>query len=324
MDKILEVKKLKTHFNTDFGLVKAVDDISYYAKKGEILAIVGESGCGKSVNVKTIMGLIKTPPGRIEGEIIFDGEDLTKLTPIQYDKIRGQKIGMIFQEPMSSFDPLERVGDQIDESLALHSSLSPEKRKIEIINMMNKVGIPEAEKRYYEYPHQMSGGMLQRLMITLVLVNKPSLIIADEPTTALDVTVQAQVLNVMKDLQKETGATIIFITHDLGVVAEIADRVHVMYAGKIIEKQSVFDLYKEPRHPYTIGLMSSRIEKNQKGKSLININGNVPPSYNFPKGCRFNPRCTKAMDICREKEPRESTFPKDSAVSCWLYEENKS
>lgn len=323
MDEIIYINNLRTHFKTDFGLVKAVDDISYHAKKGEILAIVGESGSGKSVNVKTIMGLIKTPPGIIKGEILFDGKDLNKLSPDEFDKIRGNKIGMIFQEPMSSFDALERVGDQIDESLAIHSDLNAEDRKKAIIDMMNKMGIPEAEARYYEYPHQMSGGMLQRLMITLVLVNKPSLIIADEPTTALDVTVQAQVLNVMKDLQKETGTTIIFITHDLGVVAEIADRVHVMYGGKIVEKQSVKKLFAKPKHPYTKGLINSKIRKSLKGKSLENIKGAVPPAFDFPKGCRFNPRCPDAMDICREKSPEEIINSDGSAVACWLYEENK-
>lgn len=323
MDEIIQIKNLKTHFKTDFGLVKAVDDISFHAKKGEVLAIVGESGCGKSVTAKTIMGLIKKPPGIIEGEIIFEGQVLNKLSPLEFDNIRGKKIGMIFQEPMSSFDALERIGDQIDESLATHSDLNRVERKETIINMMNKVGIPEAEKRFYEYPHQMSGGMLQRLMITLVLVNKPSLIIADEPTTALDVTIQAQVLNIMKGLQKETGATIIIITHDLGVVAEIADRVHVMYAGKMIEKQSVKGLFSNPKHPYTQGLMRSKIEKSLKGKSLINIKGTVPPAFDFPKGCRFHPRCLKAMDICKEKSPDEIVNTDGAAVSCWLYKENK-
>ncbi len=316
---IIDVKNLKTHFKTDDGIVKAVDDISFELRNNEILALVGESGCGKSVTVKTIMGLLKSPPAIIKGTIDYNGRQLVGLSNKEYCKIRGGEIGMIFQEPMSAFDPLYKVGEQAAEAVAMHSGLSKGDIRSKVISMFEKVGIPEASKRYDEYPHQMSGGMLQRMLIALTLACDPNVLIADEPTTALDVTIQAQVLNLMKDLQKEFNTSIIFITHDLGVVAELADRIHVMYAGKIVEKANVIELFDNPKHPYTQGLLKSRLKRELKGEKLPYIEGTVPRAFEFPKGCRFNPRCPHAMDICRDKNPELVNLGQEHETACWLY-----
>jgi len=316
---IIEVKNLKTHFKTDEGIVKAVDDVSFELRDKEILAIVGESGCGKSVTVQTVMGLLKSPPAIINGSIEYKGKQLVGMNPKQYQKVRGNEIGMIFQEPMSAFDPLYTVGQQAQEAVSVHYKMDKESIRKRVIEMFEKVGIPEAAKRYDEYPHQMSGGMLQRMMIALTLSCEPNVLIADEPTTALDVTIQAQVLNLMRDLQKETGTSIIFITHDLGVVAEIADRIHVMYAGKIVEKATVLELFDNAKHPYTQGLLNSRLKRNLKGQELPYIKGNVPRAFEFPKGCRFNPRCPYAKEKCLEEMPPDFELENGHIVACWLY-----
>ncbi|HPR97095.1 MAG TPA: ABC transporter ATP-binding protein [Thermotogota bacterium] len=316
---IIDVKNLSTHFRTDDGIVKAVDGVSFELRENEILALVGESGCGKSVTVKTVMGLLKSPPAIINGSINYKGKELVGMSNKEYYKIRGGEIGMIFQEPMSAFDPLYRVGEQASEAVAMHSKLSKEAIKEKVISMFEKVGIPEAANRYAEYPHQMSGGMLQRMLIAITLACDPNVLIADEPTTALDVTIQAQVLNLMRELQKEFNTSIIFITHDLGVVAELADRIHVMYAGKIVEKANVVELFDNPKHPYTKGLLNSRLKRELKGQELPYIEGTVPRAFEFPKGCRFNPRCPHAMDICREKDPELTDLGKEHDCACWLY-----
>lgn len=318
-EKILEVKNLKTYFKTMEGTVKAVDDVSFDLYKGEILAIVGESGCGKSITNMTIMGLVKQPPANIQGKIFYNGKNLLDLSLEEYRKIRGKEIGMIFQEPMAAFDPLYTIGEQLYEVCQTHLNLDKKHAKLKIIEMLKKVGIPEPVKRFDEYPHEMSGGMLQRIMIAMVLITEPKILIADEPTTALDVTIQAQVLNLMKSLQNEFNTSIIFITHDLGVVSELADRVHVMYAGKIIEKADVLSMYDSPKHPYTNGLMASRVKKNYKGKELPHIPGFVPKANNFPKGCRFNPRCEKVIEICKQKIPGDYSINENHTVSCFLY-----
>src|SRR6056297_1210963 len=321
---IIQVERLKSHFKTDEGIVKAVDDISFELRDNEILALVGESGCGKSVTVQTIMGLLKCPPAIIEGSIKYLGKELIGMSNKAYQRLRGKEIGMIFQEPMSAFDPLYTVGEQACEAVSVHSKLDKAGIRDKIIAMFNKVGIPEAESRYDEYPHQMSGGMLQRMLIAMTLACDPNVLIADEPTTALDVTIQAQVLNLMRDLQKEFNTSIIFITHDLGVVAELADRIHVMYAGKIVEKANVIDLFDHPKHPYTKGLLASRLRRELKGEILPYIKGTVPRAFEFPKGCRFHPRCPHAMNICQQQDPEPVMFDNGQVCSCWLYASNNN
>lgn len=313
---VLSVKNLKTYFKTFDGIVKAVDGISFDLNEGEVLALVGESGCGKSVTALTIMGLVKN--AIVEGSIRYKDIELTKLPSEEYRKIRGKKISMVFQEPMASFDPLYTVGQQMIETAITHLRIDEKEARSICIEMLKKVHIPLAEKRFDEYPHEMSGGMLQRIMIAMALLTNPDIIIADEPTTALDVTIQAQVLKLFKELQETFRTSVIFITHDLGVVAELADRVHVMYAGKIVEKSEVFDLFRNPLHPYTQALLQSRVKKEHKGRQLPYIPGTVPAATKFPTGCRFHPRCGKAMAICSEKESPEISMHK-SCVSCWLY-----
>lgn len=313
---VLSVKDLKTYFKTFDGVVKAVDGISFHLNESEILALVGESGCGKSVTALTIMGLVKN--AIVEGSVKYKDRELTKLSNEEYRKIRGKKISMIFQEPMASFDPLYTVGQQMVETALTHLELSEKEARKTCIEMLKKVHIPLAEKRFDEYPHEMSGGMLQRIMIAMALLTNPDVIIADEPTTALDVTIQAQVLKLFKELQETFKTSVIFITHDLGVVAELADKVHVMYAGKIVEKAQVFDLFRNPLHPYTQALLQSRVKKEFKGRLLPYIPGTVPAATNFPTGCRFHPRCSRSMPICSEKEPPEISI-ESSSVSCWLY-----
>jgi oligopeptide/dipeptide ABC transporter ATP-binding protein len=319
-ERILTVSNLKTYFRTPDGIVRAVDDVSFHLNRGEVLALVGESGCGKSVTAHSIMGLVKAPPAKLEGSIVFDCRELIGLSSSEYRKIRGMQISMVFQEPMSSFDPLYTVGEQLMEVAQAHMPWGEEEAKERIIETLRLVHIPEPDKRYSEYPHQMSGGMLQRIMIAMALITSPKIIIADEPTTALDVTIQAQVLNLMQDIQSEYDGSIIFITHDLGTVAEIADRVHVMYAGKIVEKASVVELFDNPLHPYTAGLLASRVRREYKGQDLPYIEGYVPRADQFPEGCRFNPRCPRATAKCRELQPPDLEPAPGHTVACWLYE----
>lgn len=292
MAKLLEVKNLKTYFYTDDGIAKAVDDVSYDLDSGETLGLVGESGCGKSVSALSIMRLIPNPPGRIVGgEILFKGQDLTKYDEKQMQEIRGNDIAMIFQEPMTSLNPVFTCGDQIDEAVMLHQQVTKEEAKKRSIEMLRLVGIPAPEQRYSEYPHQLSGGLRQRVMIAMALSCNPEILIADEPTTALDVTVQAQILELIKKLQDELGMGVIMITHDLGVIAEVSKRVAVMYASKVAEYSAAEEIFYNPKHPYTLGLLNS-IPKLNKGHSrLATIEGNVPAATNYPVGCHFCTRC---------------------------------
>ncbi len=324
--RVLTIQNLRTYFKTPNGLVKAVDDVSFHLDKGEILAIVGESGCGKSVTAQSILGLIKVPPAQMSGSIVFKGKELIGSSADEYRKIRGMHISMIFQEPMSAFDPLYTIGQQLMEVAKAHMPWSESEAKERIIDSLKKVHIPEPEKRYNEYPHEMSGGMLQRIMIAMVLLTSPEIIIADEPTTALDVTIQAQVLNLMQEIQESYNGSIIFITHDLGVVAEVADRVLVMYAGKIVEKASVYDLFANPLHPYTSGLLTSRVKREYKkeGKDLPYIKGYVPKADEFSQGCRFNTRCPYKTEKCEKETPPEIEATSGHTVACFLYEGSDS
>lgn len=311
-EMILEVKNLRTSFKVENNKFFAVDDISFSLSKGKTLGIVGESGCGKSVTSLSIMRLIASPPGKIEsGEILFKGEDLLKHSEDHMRGIRGNEIAMIFQEPMTSLNPVFSCGYQIGEAIALHQkNLSSKQVKENAIEMLKLVGIPVPEQRYDEYPHQLSGGMRQRVMIAMSLSCNPSLLIADEPTTALDVTIQAQILDLMRKLQKEFKSSMILITHDLGVVAEMCDDVVVMYAGKIIESGSVEDIFYRPQHHYTRGLLDSipHFETGQRLEKLNTIPGMVPSLSDLPKGCRFQDRCEKKSDKCIVEEPKLVSF----------------
>jgi peptide/nickel transport system ATP-binding protein len=317
MPKLLEVKNLKTYFYTDDGVSTAVDDVSYDVDKGETLGIVGESGCGKSVSALSIMQLIPNPPGKIAGgEILFEGVDLVKKSEEEMRSIRGNRIGMIFQEPMTSLNPVYTVGNQIDEVIILHQKVSKVEARNRAIEMLKKVGIPAPEQRYAEYPHQLSGGMRQRVMIAMALACNPSLLIADEPTTALDVTVQAQILDLVKNLQQEVGMGVIMITHDLGVIAEVAKRVAVMYASKVVEYAPVREVYYNPKHPYTIGLLHSIPRLGESKGRLATIEGTVPPPTHYPKGCHFVTRCPFADDQCWQEEPTLKSVSEGHTVAC--------
>ncbi|MGK5082628.1 ABC transporter ATP-binding protein [Bdellovibrionota bacterium FG-1] len=309
-EKILEVKNLKTSFFTEDGEVKAVDQISFDVYKGKTLGIVGESGCGKSVTSLSIMRLIPNPPGKIVGgQILYKGKDLTQIDLAEMRRIRGNEISMIFQEPMTSLNPVFTIGNQIREAIALHQDLPRSEVHNKAVEMLKLVGIPSPEKRVHDYPHQLSGGMRQRVMIAMALSCNPQVLIADEPTTALDVTIQAQILDLLRDLQAKVGLALILITHDLGVIAEMADEVVVMYAGNIVEQGNVREIFANPKMPYTRGLLNSiptlsqdptgRIKKNR----LETIPGIVPNLLHLPKGCRFQERCSFVMDVCRQAEP---------------------
>jgi peptide/nickel transport system ATP-binding protein len=319
---LLEIRNLKTYFDVRGGVLKAVDDVSVTIDPGETLGLVGESGCGKSVTASSIMRLIPMPPGRIAGgEILFDGIDIVRRPESEMRKIRGKMISMIFQEPMTSLNPVFTVGDQVAEVIGLHEKLSGREIRDRVIEAFRLVRIPAPESRIKEYPHQMSGGMRQRVMIAMALACHPKLMIADEPTTALDVTIQAQILDLMNKLKEETGASILFITHDLGVIAEMAQKVAVMYAGKIMESADVETLFAEPKHPYTVGLMSSipilRIGKKQK--RLSTIAGVVPSLFKLPKGCLFNERCTAVRKECVTMEPPMIDLGNGHIVRCHIY-----
>ena len=316
-EPILDIRGLVTAFNTRNGAIRAVDGISLSVKRGMTLGIVGESGSGKSMLSLSVMGLVP-PPGRIaEGQVLFRGTDLTKLSPAKLRDLRGNRIAMIFQEPMTSLNPVHTVGFQIVEALRAHRKESSVRLKEEAVEALRKVHIPSPERRFDEYPHQLSGGMRQRVMIAMALVCKPDLLIADEPTTALDVTIQAQILELLRELQAETGMAIILITHDLGVVAQVADEVAVMYAGKVVERAPVSQIFQDPQHPYTIGLMGSMPRMEEDVDRLVAISGVVPPPFRLPPGCRFNPRCPFAGSECRVEQPSLESLTETHAVACW-------
>ncbi|EGW38108.1 ABC transporter ATP-binding protein [Desulfosporosinus sp. OT] len=321
MENILEVKDLKVSFHTYAGEVQAVRGVSFDLKKGEVLAIVGESGCGKSVTSQTIMRLIPSPPSIIkEGSILFDKKiDLVQLTLKEMESIRGSEIGMIFQDPMTSLNPTMTIGKQITEGLVRHQGLSKEKAQKEAIELLSLVGIPRPETRIKQYPHEFSGGMRQRVMIAISLACRPKLLIADEPTTALDVTIQAQIIDLLKDLQEKIGSSIIIITHNLGVVADIAQRVVVMYAGKIVEQGTVDDIFYRAQHPYTWGLLHSilRLDDDEKSE-LVPIEGMPPDLLAPPQGCAFAARCPHAMNICLNEDPQTQIIQDEHSMACWL------
>ncbi|MCK1708937.1 MULTISPECIES: ABC transporter ATP-binding protein [unclassified Bradyrhizobium] len=322
MAPLLQIKGLKTHFSTDDGILQAVDGVDISINRGETLCVVGESGCGKTVTAMSILKLIAMPPGRIAaGEIIFEGRDLVPLTSNQLDEIRAKEIGFIFQEPMTSLNPVLTIGEQIAESLRRHEAVTRKQALERTIEMLKLVQIPNAEGRVHNYPHQFSGGMRQRVMIAMALACKPKLIIADEPTTALDVTIQAQILDLLQDMKERFGMAVMLITHAMGVVAETAQRVVVMYAGKVVEEAGVDELFADPRHPYTQGLIRSipRIDLDAEHKTRLEaIGGSVPILINPPVGCRFAARCRHAMSICTEKEPLLREIAPGHRMACHL------
>ena len=321
-DNLLDIIELRTHFFVRDWIAKAVDNVSIPIAPGQTLGLVGESGCGKSVTAHSIMRLIPQPPGKIvEGKILFDGMDLVKATEKQMRQIRGNRISMVFQEPMTSLNPVFTVGDQVSEVIELHTKLSKKELKNRVIEMFKLVGIPDPEKRPHEYPHQMSGGMRQRVMIAMALACNPRLMIADEPTTALDVTIQAQILDLMNRLKAETGAAILFITHDLGVIAQMAQMVAVMYAGKIVEYTDVKTLFANPKHPYTIRLMESIpvLGKNMDQDRLKTITGSVPSLFNLPNGCYFSNRCPDMFKDCLITNPQIYNIGENHIVRCLKY-----
>lgn len=322
-ETLLEIKDLHTHFYTEYGVVPSVNGVSFSINKGETIGIVGESGCGKSVTSLSILQLVDESGKIVNGEILFEGDDLTKYSKKQMRKIRGNKISMIFQEPLTSLNPVFTIGSQISEAIRLHQNVSKQEAKQKTIEMLKRVGIPRAEKLYYSFPHMLSGGMRQRVMIAMALSCNPQLLIADEPTTALDVTIQAQILQLMKELSKEYQTSIIMITHDLGVVAEMVDRVIVMYAGQIVEQNDVFKIFNNPQHPYTKGLLNSTPKIHQLTDQLESIEGNVPIPSELPAGCKFHPRCPFAMDKCFNHEPPLFQLGDGEQVRCWLHEEQE-
>jgi oligopeptide/dipeptide ABC transporter ATP-binding protein len=317
---LLRILDLQTHFYTDEGTARAVDGVSFEIPKGKTLGLVGESGCGKSVTALSIMRLVPSPPGKIEkGSILFGETDLLKLSEPQMRKIRGNDISMVFQEPMTSLNPVFTIGNQITEVLRLHQKMRRKEAREKAVELLFQVGIPLPEQRIDEYPHQLSGGMKQRIMIAMALACNPELLIADEPTTALDVTIQAQLLDLLNQLQEKFTMSILLITHDLGVIAETAESVAVMYAGKIVEYASAENLFASPKHPYTVGLFGSLPKIGRKGGRLSVIPGNVPNPLYFPQGCRFHPRCPREMEICRKEEPELNTVAQDHKAACHLY-----
>jgi peptide/nickel transport system ATP-binding protein len=319
VSSLLEVQNLRTTFKTDHGKVAVVEGVDFAIQPGETLGIVGESGCGKSVTSLTIMGLLPQT-GHAEGHIRFNGEDLLTFSEKQMQEIRGNQIAMIFQEPMTSLNPLHTVGRQIEESIRIHQKLNKVKAKHKVIEMLKAVGMPRPEEIYHDYPYQLSGGMRQRVMIAMAMACDPKLIIADEPTTALDVTIQAQILNLMRGLKEKTGTSIMLITHDLGIVAEMCDRVIVMYAGQVVEETDVYTLFDDPRHPYTIGLMNSIPDVEKDLEYLDPIPGSVPLAHQMPQGCRFAARCSKVMDQCLKEQP-PLIAKNNHKCRCWLFTE---
>jgi oligopeptide/dipeptide ABC transporter ATP-binding protein len=322
MATLLEVKDLRTHFFTAAGVVKAVDGVSYTIEEGETLGLVGESGCGKSVSAFSIMRLIPNPPGKtVGGEVIFGGQDLLKVSDTEIRRVRGKQIAMVYQEPMTSLNPVLSIGRQLTETLELHLHMSKADARREAVRRLEQVGIPDPERRLRQFPHHFSGGMLQRVMIAMALSCNPKLIIADEPTTALDVTIQAQVLDLMKNLSKEYGVSLLIITHNLGVVARYADRVNIMYAGKIIERGAAQDIYRKPGHPYTIGLLNSvpRLDLPRTDK-LDPVEGQPPDLLQLPAGCAFRERCQFATERCAVETPTLRSLAPGHVSACFMAE----
>jgi len=318
---LLSVDNLKTYFYTEEGVVKAVDGIDFEIKKGECVGMVGESGCGKSVTALSIMRLLSVPPAKIvEGEIYFEGRNILSIDEAKMRKLRGRNISMIFQEPMTSLNPVLTIGDQICETIKLHQGIGKRQALEKAVKMLKSVEIPDASKRLKEYPHQMSGGMRQRVMIAIALSCDPELLIADEPTTALDVTIQAQILNLIKKLQEDLGLSILMITHNLGVIAEVSDKIVVVYAGKVVEYGNAKEIFCHPLHPYTVGLLKSlpRLDMKKEDKLQV-IKGEVPDSLNSPSGCRFHPRCSFVQKNCKTEEPPLIVAEDMHRVRCWRY-----
>ena len=323
-NNILEIKNMHTYFFTDNGTVKSVDGVDIELKKGATLGIVGESGSGKSVTALSLMGLLMGTTGKVvEGEILLEGKDILKCSDEERREMRGRDISMIFQEPMTSLNPVMKIGDQIMENILLHQKVSKEEAKHMTIGILKKTGLPRVEKMINEYPFQLSGGQRQRVMIAMALVCNPKILIADEPTTALDVTIQAQILDLMNRLKKDIGTSILFITHDLGVVAEVCDDVVVMYCGRVVEKSNVYDLFKNPSHPYTEGLLASIPKMGEEVEELESIPGNVPNPKYMPKGCKFAPRCKYATERCHEEEPGFFDLGNGHQSKCWRCEDMK-
>ncbi|WP_024834304.1 ABC transporter ATP-binding protein [Ruminiclostridium josui] len=320
-EKLLEIKDLHTFFYTDAGVVKAVNGVSFQVNKGQTIGIVGESGCGKSVMSLSIMRLLQEPGKIVGGQVIFNGQDLVKLSQSEMRKINGDRISMIFQEPMTSLNPVFTVGNQIAESLILHENLTKKQAREKAVEMISTVGISRAEGIYDSYPHELSGGMRQRIMIAMALSCNPELLIADEPTTALDVTIQAQILDLLKEIKRKFGTSIMLITHDLGVVAEMADYVIVMYAGRIIEQGNVNDIYLNPMHPYTIGLLKSKPSITTVSERLYTIPGQVPNLIDLPESCYFSDRCKMCKDVCKQGFPKLIDMGNEHFVACTLFEE---
>jgi oligopeptide/dipeptide ABC transporter ATP-binding protein len=320
-DTILEVRNLKTYFSTDDGIVKAVDDVSFSLAKGETLGIVGESGCGKSVTSLSVMRLIPSPPGRImAGDILLDGASVLAMNDRELRHLRGGRISMIFQDPMTCLNPFLRISTQLVETLELHQGLGRREAKAKAVEMLRMVGIPNPERRVDAYPHQFSGGMRQRVMIAMALSCNPEVLIADEPTTALDVTIQAQILEIIKELSRKLGTAVILITHDLGVVSGMCDRINVMYAGRVVERGATDVIFADPKHPYTRGLIRSvpRLDRGTRER-LYSIQGTPPSLINMPECCPFHPRCEHAMDACRKQYPPVTDFGDGHDAHCWLY-----
>ncbi len=319
MESVLEVKNLRTHFFSRAGVVRSVDDVSFSLGRGEILGLVGESGCGKSVTSLSIMRLVDQPGRIVSGEITFEGKDLLKLPKEEMRQLRGGRLAMIFQEPTSSMNPVFTIGSQITEAILVHEKVSRTAAKDRVLELMRLVGIPDPERRFHQFPHQFSGGMLQRMMVAMALACNPSLLIADEPVTALDVTIQAQILDLIKELRDKTGASVLLITHDMGVVAETCDRVAVMYLGKIVETAPIDVLFAGPKHPYTVGLFESIPRLEETSEWLQPIPGSVPSPLNLSAGCRFRNRCSHAMPVCAESDPPTVEIAADHRVACYLY-----
>lgn len=322
MNNLIEINNLCTYFQTEAGAIKAVDGVSFRVREGETVCIVGESGCGKSITAMSIMGLVEGPSGRVvNGQIQFDGKDLLQISKEELRQIRGNDIAMIFQEPMSSLNPVIKIGKQIMEPLMIHQKMNKKQALARAIELIELVGIPRAEQIADSYPHQLSGGMLQRIMIAIAISCSPKLLIADEPTTALDVTIQAQVLDTLRQIKEQSNMSIMLITHDLGVVAEMADYVIVMYSGKIVEEGKVEELFERPKHPYTQGLLKSKPIIGQRKDQLYSIPGHVPNPLELVESCYFNDRCGQCMSICQTKQPQLKTLENQHKVACWLYEE---